>query len=156
VVVARFLEATGNRWVVTVLAVESGLVVVVASLLAALPAHVLQYRIVIPLALALGTPNTTVRRLAVPDLTTTVLTRMLTGLASETQFPGGGASSASRRSAAVLAMIAAAIVGALLLRIGLIAPLAVAAMLVLGITTADVMAERRAMRPVRSHAICAA
>lgn len=142
---ARILEATGNRWVVTVLAAESGLVVV-AALLAALPAHVLQYLIVILLALAMGVRNATVRRLAVPDLTTTVLTLTLTGLAADTQFPGGGAPNAARRIAAVLAMIAGAFVGALLLRIGLIAPLALAAILVLGVTTAYVVYERRPPR----------
>jgi hypothetical protein len=36
-----------------------------------------------------GLPNATVRRLAVPDLTTTVLTQTLTGLASESWLAPG-------------------------------------------------------------------
>ena len=41
------------------------------------------------LALAMGVRNATVRRLAVPDLTTTVLTMTLTGLAADSRVAGG-------------------------------------------------------------------
>ena len=41
------------------------------------------------LALAMGVRNATVRRLAVPDLTTTVLTMTLTGLAADSRLAGG-------------------------------------------------------------------
>ena len=141
----RILEATGNRWVVTILALESGLVIV-AAILAALPTRAVDDIIVVLLALAMGARNATVRRIAVPDLTTTVLTLTLTGLAADTQFPGGGASAIGRRVAAVVAMVAGALVGALLLRIGLVAPLATAAVIVLLVTTIYVVSERRALR----------
>jgi uncharacterized membrane protein YoaK (UPF0700 family) len=64
-------------------------------------------------AIGLGLQNAVVRRLAVPDLTTTVLTMTLTGIAADVptrnRFP-----TIVRRAAAVLAMLLGAIVGALL------------------------------------------
>src|SRR5829696_3265410 len=41
-----------------------------------------RYALIVPLALAMGTQNAMARRLAVPDLTTTVLTLTLTGVAA--------------------------------------------------------------------------
>ena len=76
------------------------------------------------LALAMGVRNATVRRLGVPDLTTTVLTMTLTGLAADRR-------PTARRTEAVLAMVAGAVTGALLLDAGLAAPLAAAAALAL-------------------------
>lgn len=77
------------------------------------------------LALAMGVRNATVRRLAVPDLTTTVLTMTLTGLAADAG-PGDSKGSA-RRIAAVMAMLTGAVAGALLLKASLVLPLAAAA-----------------------------
>jgi uncharacterized membrane protein YoaK (UPF0700 family) len=45
--------------------------------------------IVALLALAMGVRNATVRKIAVPDLTTTVLTMTLTGLAADSRLAGG-------------------------------------------------------------------
>jgi hypothetical protein len=61
--------------------------VLLAVLLAAifgepLPAHA-HYALIVPLAIAMGIQNATARRLAVPDLTTTVLTLTLTGIAAD-------------------------------------------------------------------------
>jgi uncharacterized membrane protein YoaK (UPF0700 family) len=81
------------------------------------------------LASAMGVRNAVVRRIGVPDLTTTVLTMTLTGLASEATQPGGRGS--LRRSSAVVAMLAGALAGALLLRIGSFAPLGLAAVIAL-------------------------
>lgn len=78
------------------------------------------------LALAMGVRNATTRRLAVPDLTTTVLTLTLTGLAAESRLVGGSGKGTARRVAAVVTMLAGAIVGALLLRSGRTLPLAAA------------------------------
>jgi uncharacterized membrane protein YoaK (UPF0700 family) len=83
------------------------------------------------LALAMGVRNATVRRIAVPDLTTTVLTMTLTGLAADSALFGGTGKGTTRRSAAVLAMLAGALVGALLLKSSLVLPLALAAALAL-------------------------
>jgi uncharacterized membrane protein YoaK (UPF0700 family) len=78
------------------------------------------------LALAMGVRNATVRRLAVPDLTTTVLTMTLTSLAAEAPVAGGSGSGSLRRVAAVAAMLAGAVVGALLLKSSLALPLVAA------------------------------
>ena len=68
------------------------------------------------LALAMGIRNATVRRLAVPDLTTTVLTLTLTGLAADLRQLRTNPSAPSRRVLAVLAMLVGALAGALLLK----------------------------------------
>jgi uncharacterized membrane protein YoaK (UPF0700 family) len=81
------------------------------------------------LALAMGVRNATVRLIAVPDLTTTVLTMTLTGLAADAPIFGGSGSGSTRRSAAVLMMIIGAVAGALLLKSSLALPLAGAAAL---------------------------
>ena len=78
------------------------------------------------LALAMGVRNATVRRIAVPDLTTTVLTMTLTGLAADSPLFGGTGRGSTRRTAAVLAMLVGAIAGALLLKSSLLLPLAAA------------------------------
>jgi uncharacterized membrane protein YoaK (UPF0700 family) len=81
------------------------------------------------LALAMGVRNATIRRIAVPDLTTTVLTMTLTGLASDSPLFGGTGKGTVRRTAAVLGMLAGALAGALLLKSSLVLPLVVAAAL---------------------------
>lgn len=68
--------------------------------------------IAITAAIALGLQNAVVRRLAVPDLTTTVLTMTLTGIAADVRAANHGV--VLRRVLAVLTMLAGAIVGALL------------------------------------------
>jgi uncharacterized membrane protein YoaK (UPF0700 family) len=78
------------------------------------------------LAFAMGLRNATVRRLGVPDLTTTVLTMTLTGLAAESRLFGGTGKGSVRRIAAVIAMLAGAVAGALLLKAGHWLPLACA------------------------------
>jgi uncharacterized membrane protein YoaK (UPF0700 family) len=72
------------------------------------------------LAVAMGSQNAVVRRLAVPDLTTTVLTLTVTGLVADTTPP----SVRARRLTSVLAMLAGALTGGVLLRwVALAAPL---------------------------------
>jgi uncharacterized membrane protein YoaK (UPF0700 family) len=78
------------------------------------------------LALGMGVRNATVRKLAVSDLTTTVLTMTLTGLAAESSLAGGSGSGTLRRTSAVAAMLVGALVGALLLKVGLWLVLSVA------------------------------
>jgi uncharacterized membrane protein YoaK (UPF0700 family) len=81
------------------------------------------------LAFAMGVRNATIRRVAVPDLTTTVLTMTLTGLAADSQLFGGHGKGTVRRTTAVLSMLLGALAGALLLKTSLYLPLAVAAAL---------------------------
>jgi uncharacterized membrane protein YoaK (UPF0700 family) len=78
------------------------------------------------LAVAMGVRNATVRKIAVPDLTTTVLTMTLTGLAADSPLFGGGGKGSARRTAAVTALLAGALVGGLLLQVSLAVPLAAA------------------------------
>ena len=63
-------------------------------------------------AVAMGLQNTMARRLAVPDLTTTVLTMTLTGIAADLR--SGSTFTAIRRILAVVAMGAGAVIGGLL------------------------------------------
>jgi len=82
------------------------------------------------MALAMGVQNATARRLAVTDLTTTVLTLTLTGIAADSWLGGGTGARTARRVLAVAAMLLGALVGALLLlQVAPVAPLALAATL---------------------------
>jgi uncharacterized membrane protein YoaK (UPF0700 family) len=96
------------------------------------------------LAFAMGVRNATVRRIGVPDLTTTVLTMTLTALASDSTFAGGPGKGELRRVAAVLAMFGGALAGALLLKTSLVLPLAAAAGLALVTSLVYVPAAKRA------------
>ena len=80
------------------------------------------------LAFGMGVRNSVIRRIAVPDVTTTVLTMTLTGLAADSSLAGGDNARAGRRVAAVAAMFVGALAGAwLLLHHGAGVPLAVGA-----------------------------
>jgi uncharacterized membrane protein YoaK (UPF0700 family) len=69
------------------------------------------------LAFAMGLQNAIVRRLKVPDITTTVVTMAVTGLLADEH--GGGRDSIVRRLIAVLLLLGGAALGALLvLRVG--------------------------------------
>jgi uncharacterized membrane protein YoaK (UPF0700 family) len=87
--------------------------------------------VIVLLALAMGIRNATVRRLGVPDLTTTVLTMTLTGLAADSKFAGATGAGTTRRIVAVVAMLAGAITGALLVKTSVALVLAVAVALAL-------------------------
>src|SRR5258706_7330274 len=85
------------------------------------------YAIVLSTALAMGLRNAVVQKLAVPDLTTTVLTLTITGLAADPSLAGGGGGRTARRALSILAMFAGALARTILLRtFGLPAPPAVA------------------------------
>jgi uncharacterized membrane protein YoaK (UPF0700 family) len=96
------------------------------------------------LALAMGAQNAAVRQLKVFDLTTTVLTMTLTGLAADSPPAGGSGRGSIRRVTAVAAMLAGAVAGALLLKESLVLPLAAAAALALVTWLVYVPAARRA------------
>jgi uncharacterized membrane protein YoaK (UPF0700 family) len=82
------------------------------------------------LGAAMGLQNATVRGLAIPDLTTTVLTQTLTGLAADSSFGGGSNPRPVRRITAVVAMLAGALLGGvLILHAGLSTALAATAVL---------------------------
>lgn len=108
------------------LGIEVGLLVV-ATVLAAVktphPSTFLGDAVIALLALAMGVRNATVRKLSVPDLTTTVLTMTLTGLAADSPLFGGNGKGSARRIAAVVAMLLGALCGALLLKASIVWPL---------------------------------
>jgi uncharacterized membrane protein YoaK (UPF0700 family) len=72
-----------------------------------------RYGLIVVLATSMGAQNATARRLAVPDLTTTVLTLTITGIAADSALVGGTGSRAGRRLVSVTAMLVGALVGAL-------------------------------------------
>jgi uncharacterized membrane protein YoaK (UPF0700 family) len=95
------------------------------------------YALLVPMAVAMGLQNAVAQRLAVPELTTTVLTRTITGIASELGLlgrPGGIGPSFARRLAAVAAMLLGALAGGLLaLHVSVAAALVLAVVLVLAV-----------------------
>ncbi len=131
------------------LAIEASLIALAAVLTAAIdvrPDSASGDALVALLALAMGLRNATVRRIAVPDLTTTVLTMTLTGLAADSPLFGGTGRGSTRRTAAVLGMLAGALAGALLLKTSLVLPLAAAAVLALATLLLYIPAARREAR----------
>jgi uncharacterized membrane protein YoaK (UPF0700 family) len=88
--------------------------------------HKLKISLVIALtAVAMGLRNSVVRKLAVPDLTTTVLTLTIAGLAADSGLAGGDNPRWQRRGAAILAILAGAAAGAALVRYSVAIPLLV-------------------------------
>ena len=116
-----------HRWVATAFAVEAVLLLSAALVAAAgTPAALFMvYGIIVLTALAMRVRNATVRTIALPDLTTTVLTLTLTGLAADSVLAGGSNPRAGRRGASVLSMFLGAAAGALLVRHSLVLPLVV-------------------------------
>jgi len=73
------------------------------------------YVILALLAISMGLQNAVVRSLAVPDITTTVVTQTITGIAADLPLVGGNNTRIRRRIATVVIMFAGALMGALLL-----------------------------------------
>ena len=133
-VLAKRLRARNPEHLVAALALEVallGLAAVVCAALTVRPNTAVGDVVIALLALAMGIRNATVRRIGVPDLTTTVLTMTLTGFAAESQPAGGSGRGSVRRVSAVVAMLLGALSGALLLKTSLVLPLVVAAGLAL-------------------------
>ena len=116
--VGRLIPDRGRLLQVTA-AVELGLfgiaTVVAFAMLGRSPAAI--YVLAALLAPAMGFQNTTARRLAVPDATTTVLTMTLTGIAADLRS-GQGPAAVLRRLLSIATMLVGAIVGALLVLSG--------------------------------------
>src|SRR5256885_2287477 len=124
---ARLGSGPQHRWVATAFGAEAVLLLC-AALAAAVgrgSALYALYGVIVLTALAMGVRNATVRKIALPDLTTTVLTLTLTGLAADSALGGGANPRAWRRGASVLSMFSGAAAGPLLLRHSLVLPLVV-------------------------------
>ena len=115
----------------SVAAALQALFLVAAAVLAALAGNPVQagysYGLIIVLGIAMGLQNATARKLAVPDLTTTVLTLTIVGIAADSRLVGGNGSRAGRRLISVVAMFVGALVGSLLIfHVAIVLPLVIA------------------------------
>jgi len=91
-----------------------------------------RYQLIALLALTMGVQNAVARRLGVPDLSTTVLTLTLTGLAADSRIVGGSNPRPVRRLAATGTMFLGAALGTFLIlnaSVGLVLALALALLL---------------------------
>jgi len=126
-------ELVRPNWITMALSLEAALLL--ASTVAAInfrdsSGSLFQlYLIIVLTALAMGIRNATVRKLGIADLTTTVLTLTITGLAADSRFAGGTSPRWRRRLLAVLLMFFGAAIGTLLLRHSLLLPLGTATLL---------------------------
>jgi uncharacterized membrane protein YoaK (UPF0700 family) len=136
----------GLRFAVTVELVLCALAVGVAAFAGQPLGTGSRYALIVPLALAMGVQNATARRLAIAELTTTVLTMTLTGIAADSRLGGGSGAKTVRRLIAVVAMLLGAILGALLLlHLAPVAPLVLALALLAFVAVAA--------RPARTAAV---
>jgi uncharacterized membrane protein YoaK (UPF0700 family) len=127
------------------------LAAIVAAVTHVVPGAAAAYVLIVLMAFSMGVRNAAVRHIAVPDLTTTVLTMTLTALAAESRPAGGAGQGSVRRVSAVLAMFAGALAGALLLKVTVALPLALAAGLALATWLIYVPAAVRLGRPRRAR-----
>src|SRR6201997_5472804 len=98
-------------------------------------------------ALAMGTRNAAVRKLAIPDLTTTVLTLTITGIGADASLAKGTNPRLGRRVGSVAAMFLGAALGAVLIHYSI----SVALWLAAAISAACSAALFRSVRPSGSH-----
>lgn len=126
-----------SRWLVIAAIVESALLVLAGGLAVLLerggeiPAESLPVLIALT-AGAMGFRNAVVRQLKVPDLSTTVLTLTITGLASDSRLAAGDGANQRTRIAAICMIFAGAAGGAaLVFAVGLGSTLMMAGLIVL-------------------------
>jgi uncharacterized membrane protein YoaK (UPF0700 family) len=126
---ASRLEGPGRRrWIIIATAVEGGLVALAAVSTLGRGADLMKsvgtlYACIALTGLAMGVRNAVIRSLGIKDLTTTVLTLTVTGLAADSPLAGGKGSGWQRRVGGLVVMFLGAAAGAWLLRFGVAAPL---------------------------------
>jgi uncharacterized membrane protein YoaK (UPF0700 family) len=98
----------------TVEAALAAVAVVVSALSGVAATGGPRYGLIALLAVAMGVQNAAARKLAVPDMTTTVLTLTTTAIFADARAVGGSGSRAARRVASILTMFLGAVVGAAL------------------------------------------
>jgi uncharacterized membrane protein YoaK (UPF0700 family) len=104
--------------------------VVLAAVSAAPVTPGLRYGLIVVLGASMGIQNAAARKLAVPDLTTTVLTMTITGITADGPLAGRTGAHAGRRGLTVVTMFAGAVVGALcIVHSQTVYPLAIALLL---------------------------
>lgn len=144
--VAHTLAADhARRWLAAAFTIEAVILAAVAVLTAAgvLPytGHG-AYATIALLAGALGMQNSTVRHLGAADLTTTVLTLTLTGLAGDSALAGGPGAKPHRRLGSIAAMLGGAAAGAAILQWSPAAVIALAAILAAAVAGAFTVVPR--------------
>jgi uncharacterized membrane protein YoaK (UPF0700 family) len=87
----------------------------VAGTLDGLPVNGDKYTLIVLLALPMGLQNALAFKLAVPGLTTSVVTQAITGISVESQWAGGTGSNMGTRIASTLSLFVGALIGALLI-----------------------------------------
>jgi uncharacterized membrane protein YoaK (UPF0700 family) len=130
-------DSNENRWLAAAFMWEGGLLLLAAMTSmwnGELRAHESSaiYALIVITAAAMGVRNSTVRKLAVPDLTTTVLTMTVTGLAAESSLAGGINTRWATRLMATITLFAGAAIGALLLKQALTAPILLSSVIAFG------------------------
>jgi uncharacterized membrane protein YoaK (UPF0700 family) len=120
--------ASRGRQVLTAAAFEAGLLcagalVCARSQIVADDSGIRIYLVIVLTAAAMGFRTATVHRLGVTDITTTVVTSILAGLAADSSLAGGHNLRIGRRVWSALLVLSGAAVGVLLLRFGLAVPL---------------------------------
>ena len=122
-----------------------GAAVIMAALIAPPVPAGLRYALIVALAATMGAQNATARKLAVPDLTTTVLTLTITGIAADSALAGATGAKAARRLISVIAMLLGALAGAVLvLHARIVYPLVIALVILVAVAITAV-ARSRAM-----------
>ncbi len=126
---ARRRERARRTWLRLILAAEAVLLGVSSAVAGGAPdTTATTYALIAVTAVAMGLRNATVRSLGVADLTTTVLTMTLTGLAADSPLAGGRSVRTTRRVGSVLALLGGAVLGGWLVQHhGLWLPLLIAA-----------------------------
>ena len=90
--------------------------VILAVAAGSVPTAGYRYALIATLAICMGIQNAAARTLAVPDLTTTVLTLTITGIAADSVLAGGSGSKARPRLVPIATMLVGALIGAVLVR----------------------------------------
>jgi uncharacterized membrane protein YoaK (UPF0700 family) len=127
---ARIASGPRLRWASVGFGIEAILLLVGAALAAGAGPDLLRdpprlYGLIVLTGLAMGVRNAVVRKVAEHDLTTTVLTLTITGIAADSSLAGGTDPGWSRRALSVALMFVGAAAGAWLLRYSVALPIAI-------------------------------
>jgi uncharacterized membrane protein YoaK (UPF0700 family) len=139
-----------GRHLLVAVAVQSAAVCasfVVALLMSEPYDHVALVLLIALLGVAMGLQNATARALAVPDLSTTVLTLTITGISADSSRAGGSGSRIGRRLVSVVSLFLGGLLGTLLVIAGAPAWTLLIATVLLAVTTAVSWTAARSTAP---------
>lgn len=133
----RFGKRPLRQWLTIAALIEAALLWIAAGVALGFDVPTLKptaalFAIITLTAIAMGFRNATIRQLKVPDLTTTVLTLTVTGIAADSSLAGGRNPNLARRVGAIVAIFAGAALGAVMvIHLGLALPLLLSGFIVL-------------------------